>query len=66
MNPETLTEALDLAIQAHPPIDTPTMNPVPGTPIAVHVSDDAIDRAQIAALGGYPADLCGVWERSKS
>ena len=26
---------------------------------------DAIDRAQIAALGGYPADLCGVWERSK-
>lgn len=26
---------------------------------------DAIDRAQIAALGGYPADLCGVWERAR-
>lgn len=35
------------------------------TLVTLNVSDDAIDRAQIAALGGYPADLCGVWERSK-
>ena len=35
------------------------------TLVTLNVSDDTIDRAQIAALGGYPADLCGVWERSK-
>lgn len=33
--------------------------------VALAPHADAIDRAQIAALGGYPADLCGVWERSK-
>ena len=36
------------------------------TRVTLNVSDDAIDRAQIAALGGYPADLCGVWERART
>jgi hypothetical protein len=36
------------------------------TLVTLNVSNDAIDRAQIAALGGYPADLCGVWERART
>lgn len=44
-----------------------SMGPDSGPSLVVDtVSDENIDRAQIAALGGYPADLCAVWERART